>query len=107
MLSSGSLYLSPPLPDARGLDLVQKIETQLKHSGLGTLHSASASDLIATLTEMHINSMWLQVTPELENWEDKTGQAEEILVGDVDYEVSSLCLKFYSEFLLKTYIYSQ
>lgn len=87
VLSSGSLYLSPPLPDEKGSALVQNLEKALEESHQPTLESASPAAITSALQKLQVNSMWLQMTPELDGWQNRMGQATSLLVGDVEYEV--------------------
>ncbi|KAE8415056.1 Alpha/Beta hydrolase protein [Aspergillus pseudocaelatus] len=86
VLASGSLYLSSPLPVERGNGLIQVLQTKVKELGQPSLREASVSALIQALKECNVNTMWIQEAPELENWETKPEQVDELMIGDTEYE---------------------
>ncbi|KAF1344972.1 Alpha/Beta hydrolase protein [Delphinella strobiligena] len=85
ILQSGSLHLSPPQGEGRGLALCQGLEETLSKQGF-TLASAPVGKLLETLAEAKILSMWLQLTEELHGWETQTSPVDELLIGDCEYE---------------------
>lgn len=87
ILSSGSLYLSPPQPEQRGLALVKSLQEYIKTTTRQSLRSASVESLLTGLRELNINTMWLQTEPGLEEWRTRTGRVKRLFVGDVEYEV--------------------
>ncbi|KAJ1706355.1 carboxylesterase [Aspergillus flavus] len=86
VLASGSLYLSSPLPVERGNGLIQALQTKVKELGQPSLREASVSTLVQALKECNVNTMWIQEEPELENWETKPEQVDELMIGDTEYE---------------------
>ncbi|KAB8276025.1 Alpha/Beta hydrolase protein [Aspergillus minisclerotigenes] len=86
VLASGSLYLSSPLPVERGNGLIQALQMKVKDLGQPSLREASVSTLIQALKECNVNTMWIQEEPELENWETKPEQVDELMIGDTEYE---------------------
>lgn len=90
ILQSGSLYLSPPLPESRANDTVSKIEDCLSLRGCSDLSNASVEDILKAQADLGIVSLFLQMEPGLENWRDKLGHAKRLLIGDCEYEVSNL-----------------
>jgi hypothetical protein len=38
-----------------------------------------------------MNTMWIQEEPELTGWETRPEQVEEVMIGDVEYEVGTFC----------------
>lgn len=90
ILSSGSLYLSPPLPLSRGQATVEALENKLKEAGHGSLQDAPVNEILKAQAALTLNSLWLQDDLELSDWENKTGNAQELLVGDVEYEVRTV-----------------
>lgn len=87
VLASGTLYLSSPLPVERGNGLIQMMEAKVKELGKTSLREASVTVIIQALKECNINTMWLQEEPELEDWETKPEQVDELMIGDTEYEV--------------------
>lgn len=90
ILSSGSLYLSPPQPEQRGRVLIESLRDLVKTSTNQDLGSAPVESLLSGLHQMNFNTMWLQMTPELEGWSQRTGNVKRIIIGDVEYEVRFL-----------------
>ncbi|KAK5094650.1 hypothetical protein LTS08_008506 [Lithohypha guttulata] len=86
ILSSGSLYLSPPQPKQRGLALVKSLQEYIKTTTRQSLRSASVESLLTGLRELNINTMWLQTEPGLKEWRTRTGRVKRLFVGDVEYE---------------------
>ncbi|OCL05108.1 alpha/beta-hydrolase [Glonium stellatum] len=86
ILSSGSLYLSPPLPLSRGQATVEALEHKLKEAGHGSLQDAPVYAILKSQADLALNSLWLQDEPILSDWQMKTGDARDLLVGDVEYE---------------------
>jgi carboxylesterase type B len=90
ILVSGSLYLSPPLPQAIGAGLVQRLEKAVQEEEKRSLRHASASSLVKALTTCGINSMWLQDEPSFHGWQEKFETVKSLMIGDVEYEVSGI-----------------
>ncbi|KAI9822437.1 MAG: hypothetical protein M1827_000156 [Pycnora praestabilis] len=86
ILSSGSLWLSPPLPLVRGQSLVDNLSKRVEESEKASLRDAPATSLVHHLNEMGIKSMWLQAEPGLADWDKKAENIEELIIGDVEYE---------------------
>ena len=90
ILQSGSLHLSPPLPEAMAKAVVGRVENVLSEKKSGDLNTASVTDLLAAQTELGIVSLFLQMEPALADWEVKLGSAERLLIGDCEYEVTNV-----------------
>lgn len=90
MLASGTLYLSSPLPVERGNGLIKTLEAKVQALGQSSLRTAPVPVLIQALKECNVNTMWIQEEPELENWEKRLEQVDELMIGDTEYEVSPL-----------------
>lgn len=88
ILASGTLYLSSPLPVERGTGLIKALEAKVQELGQPSLRESTVPVLIQALKECKINTMWIQDEPELENWETKEEQVDELMIGDTEYEVS-------------------
>lgn len=91
-MASGSLYLSSPLPVERGDALIKNLEAKTQEFEGKTLREASVPALLKALTACNVNTMWLQEEAELENWESRPEQVDELMIGDVEYEVSSVVI---------------
>ncbi|KAJ5497498.1 Carboxylesterase type B [Penicillium fimorum] len=86
VLASGTLYLSSPLPVEKGDGLIKVLEAKVRELGQTSLRKSSVSVLVQALKECNINTMWIQEELELEGWETKPEQVEEVMIGDVEYE---------------------
>lgn len=88
VLQSGSLYLSPPIPEKRAKDIVAKVENWLGLNGSSGLREAPAEEILKAQADLGMVSLFLQMEPDLQGWRDKLGHAERLLIGDCEYEVS-------------------
>ena len=86
-MASGSLYLSSPLPLEKGDGLIKLLESKVQELGQPSLRQSSVPVLIQALEECNVNTAWIQEEPELEGWEARPEQVEEVMIGDVEYEV--------------------
>ena len=86
ILSSGSLYLSPPQPVSKGQELMELIGKRVRDSEQKSLKDAPASALLHALRESNVNTMWLQEESCLGGWQQRSEQIEELIIGDVEYE---------------------
>ncbi|OJJ01744.1 hypothetical protein ASPVEDRAFT_52630 [Aspergillus versicolor CBS 583.65] len=86
VLASGSLYLSSPLPVERGNGLIKSLEGKVQEYGESSLRKASVPALLRALKESNVNAMWMQEDDELKGWETRIEQADEIMIGDTEYE---------------------
>ncbi|KAF7122327.1 hypothetical protein CNMCM5793_000284 [Aspergillus hiratsukae] len=86
VLASGSLYLSSPLPVERGDALIKTLESKVQELGQESLRHSSVDCLIRALQECNVNTMWIQEDSELQDWENKPEQVEELMIGDTEYE---------------------
>lgn len=59
----------------------------MQELGEPCLREASASTLVRALEECSVNTMWLQQEPELQDWESRFEQVDELMIGDTEYEV--------------------
>ncbi|KAJ5159473.1 Carboxylesterase type B [Penicillium canariense] len=85
-LASGTLYLSSPLPLERGNGLIKTLEAKVQDLGQPSLRESSVPALMQALKDCNVNTMWIQEEPELENWETKPEQVDELMIGDTEYE---------------------
>lgn len=92
VLASGSLYLSSPLPVERSAGLIKALQTKVQDYGQSSLREASVQSLLQALKESNVNTMWIQECDELKGWETRVEQADEVMIGDVEYEVGILLL---------------
>jgi hypothetical protein len=86
-MASGTLYLSSPLPVEKGDGLIKVLEAKVQELGQPSLRQSSVPVLIRALKECNVNTMWIQEEPELEGWETRPEQVEEVMIGDAEYEV--------------------
>ncbi|KAL4877994.1 Alpha/Beta hydrolase protein [Aspergillus karnatakaensis] len=86
VLASGSLYLSSPLPVARGDGLIKALEASVQKQGQTSLREASVPTLLQALKENNVNTMWIQEDDELAGWETRPEQVDELMIGDTEYE---------------------
>lgn len=94
VLASGTLYLSSPLPAERGNALIKTLETKVQELGQSSLRTASVPVLIQALKECNVNTMWIQEEPELEKWESRLEQVDELMIGDTEFEVCPAKVSF-------------
>ena len=87
ILASGSLYLSSPLPAERGDGMIKTLEGKVRDLGQPSLREANVPALIKALEECNVNTMWIQEEPELQDWESRPEQVEEVMIGDTEFEV--------------------
>jgi carboxylesterase type B len=88
ILQSGSLYLSPPIPEARAGGIVARVEERLSLKGCAGLRDAKVEEFLEAQADLGMISLFLQTEPGLEDWREKLGHAERLLLGDCEYEVS-------------------
>ncbi|CVK95961.1 related to carboxylesterase [Fusarium mangiferae] len=91
ILSSGSLFLSPPQPRHLVASFRDTISTNLKDIDQTLdLETASASDVVEAVRRSGLQSFFLEWEKSFNAWQTKTGCAERLLLSDVTKEVSSL-----------------
>ena len=88
ILQSGSLYLSPPIPEARAGSIVARVEERLSLEGGAGLRDAKVEEVLKAQADLGMISLFLQTAPGLEDWQEKLGHTERLLIGDCEYEVS-------------------
>ncbi|POR31401.1 Carboxylic ester hydrolase [Tolypocladium paradoxum] len=87
ILSSGTLYLSPPQPPERATAVWNAIMSKLQGLGQYDLRSAPCDFLLKAISQAGIQSWFLQNDPLLENWQSKVGNtAKRLLLSDVQNE---------------------
>ncbi|KAJ5453568.1 Carboxylesterasetype B [Penicillium daleae] len=86
ILASGTLYLSSPLPVERGNGLIKVLEAKVQELGQSSLRESSVPVLIQALKDCNVNTMWIQEEPDLNDWETKEEQVDELMIGDTEYE---------------------
>jgi carboxylesterase type B len=87
VLMSGSLYMSPPQPEARAKTmLIDPVLDKLKAKGYTSLAEASIQAILEAQAEIPIPSVFLQDEECFTNWQDNTGSIEELLIGDCEFE---------------------
>ena len=68
--------------------MIKALEAKVQELGQPSLRESTVPVLIQALKECKINTMWIQEEPELENWESKEEQVDELMIGDTEYEAS-------------------
>jgi carboxylesterase type B len=86
ILQSGSLYLSPPQPVEKGASVIASLSSNLKAKHNVSLSDAPTSLLLQQLIDDNINPLWIQQEQDLLGWEDRLGDVQDLLIGDVEYE---------------------
>lgn len=86
ILSSGSLYLSPPLPAEKGKAMSDMLEGEVQRTCGKSLRDAPAAKLVEALEAKGVVSMWIQEDEALKGWSDREEEVKELLIGDVEYE---------------------
>ncbi|KAK2025124.1 carboxylesterase [Colletotrichum zoysiae] len=86
ILSSGSLYLSPPQSEEKAFILRQTLRKHLQAVGDFELGTAPVEKLVEALESSGIQSWFLRTDSALEDWQAKTGVAERLMIGDVQNE---------------------
>jgi hypothetical protein len=67
--------------------MVESIAKKLQEEGKD-LRSASVDSLLKYQRELGLVSLWVQAADGLEDWQKKTEQVKETVIGDCEYEVS-------------------
>jgi hypothetical protein len=87
ILSSGSLYLSPPLPKEKGKAFVDAMVSRIGLTSFEDLCAVPVEVLLKDMSENNVTSLWLQEEAALEKWQNKEENLEALMIGDVEYEV--------------------
>ena len=74
--------------------MIKTLEDTVKGLRETSLREASVSNIIQALQKCNVNTMWIQEDPELEDWQNKPEQVEEVMIGDTEHEVSTSVQKF-------------
>lgn len=67
--------------------MIKTLEAKVQDLGQPSLREASVPALVKALEECNVNTMWLQEEPELQDWESRPEQVEEVMIGDTEFEV--------------------
>lgn len=87
MMMSGSLYMSPPQPEARAKSmLVDPVLEKLREKGYASLREAPVQALLEAQAEVPISSVFLQEDTCFTGWQEDTGRIEELMIGDCEFE---------------------
>ncbi|KLO99222.1 Uncharacterized protein Y057_14476 [Fusarium fujikuroi] len=87
ILSSGSLFLSPPQPRHLVESFRDTVSTNLKDiDQTHDLETASASDVVEAVRRSGLQSFFLEWEESFNAWQTKTGCAERVLLSDVTKE---------------------
>ncbi|KAJ5256843.1 Carboxylesterase type B [Penicillium angulare] len=63
-----------------------KRESKVQELARSSLKSCSVPVLIQALKECNVNTMWIQADADLEDWENRPEQVDELMIGDTEYE---------------------
>ncbi|OBT71606.1 hypothetical protein VF21_09529 [Pseudogymnoascus sp. 05NY08] len=88
ILQSGSLYLSPPQPLEKGTSVISSLSANLLAKHHVSLSEAPVSLLLQQLKDDNINPLWIQQEPDLLRWQERLGDIQDLLIGDVEYEAA-------------------
>lgn len=91
ILSSGTLYLSPPQPRAKASAMRDRLRSHVEQLGPFTLENAPVSVLVEALELSGIQSWFIQEEEGLKNWENASW-SQRLLLSDVQDEV---CIRSY------------
>lgn len=91
ILQSGSLLLAPPAPHHRGAHMREALEDYLRKRCNKGLQDAPVDALVQALEHLQIKSVWLEITPELQDWQTKREDVDELMIGDCEFEVNIQC----------------
>jgi carboxylesterase type B len=87
ILMSGSLHMSPPQPESRAKSmLIDPVLARLQAKGYSSLGEAPVQALLDAQAEIPIPSVFLQEEACFADWQDKTGNIQELIIGDCEYE---------------------
>ncbi|KAF6800343.1 carboxylesterase [Colletotrichum sojae] len=86
ILSSGSLYLSPPQPQAKAVAMRRAVRDRVRELGGLDLSAAPAEVLVQAQSRAGLLSWFLQAEPNLDGWERKTGKVKRLMISDVQNE---------------------
>ncbi|KAJ4263527.1 hypothetical protein NW762_006346 [Fusarium torreyae] len=87
ILSSGSLYLSPPQPTKSASNLRETVSRQLQSlDPLLNLDNAPASKIVEAVKLSGLQSFILEWEDRFDGWQTNTGLAERIMLSDVEKE---------------------
>lgn len=90
IISSGSLFLSPPQPAENVARLRHAVSEKLQTLDPNlSLASASASQLVEAIGLAGIQSWFLQWEERLDGWQKANGNIQRVLLSDVQKEVRS------------------
>jgi carboxylesterase type B len=87
ILMSGSLYMSPPQPEARAKTmLIDPVLDKLKAKGYTSLGEAPVQAILEAQAEIPIPSVFLQDEKCFANWQENTSNIDELMIGDCEFE---------------------
>ncbi|KAF0319369.1 hypothetical protein GQ607_013337 [Colletotrichum asianum] len=86
ILASGSLHLSPPQPQERAAAFRSNLKHHLRDLGKVNLRTAPADVVVGALKRSEIQSWFLQMESSLEGWQESLGEANRLMISDVQNE---------------------
>lgn len=87
ILQSGTLHLSPPQPAERGQGIINGLAQNIQAKYQVSLSEAPIEVLLRQQRDDNINTLFIQEEPDLLGWENRATKVQELLIGDVEYEV--------------------
>ncbi|KAJ4117505.1 hypothetical protein NW768_010868 [Fusarium equiseti] len=87
ILSSGSLYLSPPQPSTAVSNVRKSVSKQLRDMDVKlTLENATVTDVVEGVKRAGLGSFFLEWEERFDGWEISAGSARALMVSDVQKE---------------------
>ncbi|KAJ4024922.1 hypothetical protein NW752_002376 [Fusarium irregulare] len=87
ILSSGSLYLSPPQPPNAVLNVRESVSKQLRDMDATlSLENATVTNVVEGVKRAGLGSFFLEWEDRFEGWEISTGNAKALMLSDVQKE---------------------
>lgn len=87
IMMSGSFYMSPPRSetDAKRL-VIDRVLDKVQEKGYSSLKDAPVDVVVQSQAEIPIASVFMQQEECFTEWQTKTGNMEDIMVGDCEFE---------------------
>lgn len=84
---SGSFYMSPPRPEADAQTFpVIPVLKKVQQKGYSSLKEAPVHVLLEAQAEVPVPSVFMQQDECFSDWQSKTGEIEELLIGECEFE---------------------
>ncbi|KAK6072221.1 cytochrome p450 [Seiridium cupressi] len=87
IMSSGTLFLSPPQPTERASGMISAVRNQLHKMGSYELRTAPSDIIVEAVKQTKLVSWFLRADTPLDGWQDKLGNAaQRLLLSDCQNE---------------------